>query len=38
MEFNGAVLVDNKKIQSAIENYAVLVLDYLAEENDAKKN
>lgn len=32
MEFNGAVLVDNKKIQSAVENYTKLRLDYLDEE------
>ena len=27
--FNGAVLVDKKKIRSAIENYTTLKLDYL---------
>lgn len=32
MEFNGAVLVDKKKIQSAIENYINLRLGYLEEE------
>lgn len=32
MEFNGAVLVDNKKIQSAIENYLEVKTEYLAEE------
>lgn len=31
-EFNGAVLVDKKKIQSAIENYTSLRLGYLEEE------
>lgn len=33
MEFNGAVLVDKKKIRSAIDNYTTLKLDYL----DVKK-
>lgn len=32
MEFNGSVLVDNKKIQSAIENYLEVKTEYLAEE------